>query len=201
MKLYMNLNWRTLRRQLFTSVLAIVLLWAMPKNAHGRITDDVYLEDNPIHNDFQINLLVADRDGTETHFTLGSVYNVEWVPGPIQWGPTAQWNGGLEIAFADWYKSVDYPTLNPVLFKIHNGIVGEYNPSTNAAINENFIPGSNAVSVAIEALPMPEPSTWAMIVLGGVVLTAMKYWKKQCRRVTTPRTASIRPECHSPTSR
>ena len=61
-----------------------------------------------------------------------------------------------------------------------NGTVGEYNATTGAAINPNFITGlSSPVSIAVR--PVPEPSTWAMLVSG---ISAMLGVRRRSARMT-----------------
>jgi hypothetical protein len=59
-----------------------------------------------------------------------------------------------------------------------NGTVGEYDATTGAVINANFITGLTD-PVDLVAAPVPEPSTWSMITVGGVALLGMMLRKKR----------------------
>ena len=61
------------------------------------------------------------------------------------------------------------------------GAVGQYDATTGSAINANFIQGLTE-PVALAVTPVPEPSPWSMIALGGVALLGIMYRKK--RRTT-----------------
>jgi DNA-binding beta-propeller fold protein YncE len=58
------------------------------------------------------------------------------------------------------------------------GTVGEYDATTGAVINANFITGL-IDPVDLVAAPVPEPSTWSMITVGGVALLGMMLRKKR----------------------
>ena len=55
--------------------------------------------------------------------------------------------------------------------------VGEYDATTGAAINPDFITGLNQ-PYALAVAAVPEPSTWSMIAVGGVALLGMMIRKK-----------------------
>jgi PEP-CTERM motif len=57
------------------------------------------------------------------------------------------------------------------------GTLGEYNATMGAAINANFFKVSGLDGIAVA--PVPEPSTWSMIAVGGVALLGMMHRKKQ----------------------
>jgi hypothetical protein len=65
------------------------------------------------------------------------------------------------------------------LFVVNNvgGTVGEYNATTGAPINASFITGLNGPA-ALVVVPVPEPSAWSMIAVGGVALLGMMLRKK-----------------------
>ena len=57
------------------------------------------------------------------------------------------------------------------------GRVGEYDATTGAAINANFITGLQSPAGLVVA-PVPEPSPWSMIAMGGVALLGIMLRKK-----------------------
>jgi hypothetical protein len=60
-----------------------------------------------------------------------------------------------------------------------DGTVGEYNATTGAAINANFITRLVSPSgLAVRPASVPEPSTRAMIAIGGVALLGIIHRKK-----------------------
>ena len=59
----------------------------------------------------------------------------------------------------------------------HDTTVGEYDATTGAAINANFITGLNQPTGLLVA-SVQEPSTWSMIAVGGVALLAMMHGRK-----------------------
>jgi len=61
--------------------------------------------------------------------------------------------------------------------QVNAGIVGEYDATTGAAINANFITGLNS-PVGLAVASVPELSPWSMIAIGGVALLGMMHRKK-----------------------
>jgi uncharacterized membrane protein len=83
-----------------------------------------------------------------------------------------------------------------------NSSVGEYDATTGAAINANFITGLNE-PVGLAVASVPEPSTWSMIAVGGVALLGMMlrknntlcrtFFLKSIRRLVTLHRHQLRP--------
>ena len=63
-----------------------------------------------------------------------------------------------------------------------NSSVGEYNATTGAAINANFITGLNEPE-GLAVAPVPEPSAWSMIAVGGAALLGIMLRKRHRRNV------------------
>jgi len=60
------------------------------------------------------------------------------------------------------------------------GTVGEYNATTGATISTSFITVTgDAAGLALSTSSVPEPSTWSITALGGVVLLGTMLWKKR----------------------
>ena len=66
---------------------------------------------------------------------------------------------------------------NDLFVTVGGDTVGEYNATTGAAINASFITGLNGPA-ALVVVPVPEPSAWSMIAVGGVALLGMMLRKK-----------------------
>jgi hypothetical protein len=67
---------------------------------------------------------------------------------------------------------VAFPVLQMKLVKylaLRAPVCTEYNATTGAAINANFITGLQSPAGLVVA-PVPEPSPWSMIAMGGVAL-------------------------------
>jgi PEP-CTERM motif len=58
------------------------------------------------------------------------------------------------------------------------GTVGEYDANTGNVINANFITGLGDSIVGLDVASVPEPSTWAMIAVGGAALLGIMLRKK-----------------------
>jgi hypothetical protein len=69
---------------------------------------------------------------------------------------------------------------NDLFVSRSNATVNEYNATTGALITANFIPPLATVTDAngIAVAPIPEPSTWSMMAVGGVALLGMMHRKK-----------------------
>jgi hypothetical protein len=66
---------------------------------------------------------------------------------------------------------------NLFVSSMDSGTVGEYNATTGAAINANFITGLSDPT-GLAAPPIPEPSAWSMIAMGGLALLGIMFRRR-----------------------
>jgi hypothetical protein len=111
--------------------------------------------------------LYVGQDGTgsigEYNATTGTAINASLITRLSY--PSALALSGDELFVATW----------------SNSTVGEYNATTGAAISANLITGLQ-IPAGLAVAPIPEPSAWSMIAIGGVALLGIMYRKK--RRIT-----------------
>jgi hypothetical protein len=85
-------------------------------------------------------------------------------------------------AFSAWAREASAAGLalsgNDLFVANQSGTtVGEYDATTGAAINANFLTGLNLPAGLLVA-SVPEPSPWSMIAVGGVALLGIMHRKK-----------------------
>jgi hypothetical protein len=141
-------NRRALCRALCTLLVGIAALWAMPRSARARL----YISQ------------VGNNTVGEFNATTGAVIKASFITGlNFPWGLALSGNK-LFVA-------------NEGSDTVGNNTVGKYNAATGAAINPSFITGlSDPAGLAVA--PVPEPSTWSMIAVGGVALLGIMRRKK-----------------------
>jgi hypothetical protein len=124
--------------------------------------------------------------GLDDHFGLALSGNDLFVSngGPGRPGTVGKYNAATGAAMnASFITGLNNPEglalSGNTLFVVNEGAnaVGEYDATTGAAINPNFITGLN-YPIGLAVAPVPEPSTWSMIAVAGVVLLGIMCRKK-----------------------
>jgi hypothetical protein len=109
MKPIMPFEWKAQRRVLWTLLLGVTALWAMPRSTRAQ-------------------LYVSDSNGVgEYNATTGAAVNANFITGLFD---------SMGIALSD--NNLFVGTGG---FALGTGTVGKYNAATGAAINANFITG------------------------------------------------------------
>jgi hypothetical protein len=114
MKTSITSNFRPLLRAFYPFVIAIAVLWAMPRNAHAQ-------------------LYITQDNGTVSEYdaTTGAAINANFIT-------------GLDVPSGLAVKGNTLFVANQ-----GNGTVGVYNATTGAAINANFITGLQFFPIGI----------------------------------------------------
>lgn len=143
-----------------------------PSNPNGLAFTGIALLGNTLFvADYGFGALGAGTVG-EYDGTTGTAINSNFISGLN--GPE-----GLALLGNTLFVSSTGPFPPPVAA----GTVGAYNATTGAAINANLITGlTDAWDVAVSASPasVPEPSTWSIILSGGVILLGIMA-RRKCR--------------------
>ena len=184
MKTIITSNWRPPHRALFTLLLGIAALWAMPRSARAQVLY-VSLNGANIVGEYDAtsgaainanlitglnlprglalsgnNLLVSNVGGTtvgEYNATTGAVINATLI------APSEP--HGLALSGNNLFVLGSTPFVG-------DAMVGEYDATTGATINATLIPGlaQGAFPNGLAVASVPEPSPWSMIAVGGVAL-------------------------------
>jgi hypothetical protein len=142
---------RPLRRALFTALIGIAALWAMPRSARAQL----YVAQSGPLGSLQFGAgTVGEYDAT-----TGAAINARLITGL---------NGPSDLALSG--NALFVATFDP-------GTVGAFNATTGAVTNANFITGL-AGPGALAASPVPEPLPWSMMAGCGAALLAIMLRKR-----------------------